>query len=95
MNFEDKYEMLIVDMKSIIGIIAYHDGEASDFYNHKVLKPDDDFQINLNTNYNGFVKEVSSERLISNEGHIYEYTQIDFEELCQLVDHLQVKYIDE
>lgn len=94
MSFEIKREALITQMKNFVQTCVNNKvTEISKHDSSNVLKPDDEFQFNLKTHYNGYVEEVSEDGyLMSNGGNHYNYDSLGMEELCELFDHLKSKY---
>ena len=95
MSLEVKYlEFLDKITEAISDLVQSKGKEDSKHYSDKVLKPDDDFMFNLDVGHpsGSYVTEVKKEGLVSNYGHVYSFDSLETQELCQLIDHLQIKY---
>ena len=93
MGFEAKRQEIISDIKELVRkLIEDNRGVESKQFSKDVLIPDEDYQFNLGTHYNGYVTEVTDERLFSNEGNSYFYEQLSMEQICEIADNLENKY---
>lgn len=91
MTFQEKKDNLIDGMiMAIRELVARHGVDSKD-YSDKVLIPDERFMYQIEGYPNGKVVEVN-DKLICSFGHRYDYTAIDIDELCELIDHLIDKY---
>lgn len=85
-TFEQKHQELYKDVIKTIREIIDTSNVHSEFSNKKVIKIDrDDFQFNLGI-FN-YLKEISKYELIDNHGYEYSFDEIDFINLCRILDY--------
>ncbi len=87
MDFTEKLNNLYEEIRlSIIKNVA-DKGVESTNYNKIIVKVPDDLAFNLD---NGrYVEEVGQHDLIDNQGYIYNFGVLDYEQLTELADWLE------
>ena len=93
MYFTEKLENLYEEIRVTIINTVGAKGTLSDRLNEVTIKiTDDDLQFNLGeTTFMGsdkYLVEVGCHVLIDNNGYQYNFSVLDYDDLCALVDHL-------
>jgi hypothetical protein len=84
MTYTEKLESLYEEVRiSIIKNVRLK-GSKSNFVIDKTIKGDNERSFNLDYGYR--LVEVSEESLIDNEGYLYNFSAISYEDLCAVAD---------
>ena len=93
MTYSGQLEIIMYEAKAKLSDLVREHGEDSKFRNESVIqlkKVDDKVAFNLEGSR--YLKEISVNELIDNEGYGYSANAMDAEKFLELVDHFVKKF---
>lgn len=85
MGYREKFDNLYEEIRIEILSLVQELGKDSDV-GFKTIKIHEDYQFNVNDTY---MVEIGEDYLFDKYGHSHSFGNIDFEDLCTLVDFLK------
>ena len=89
MTYKEKHELLLSEIKQTIQTLTYHMGYASSHNGEKCLLPEYDFCYNVGSSW---ISEVHADKLLTADGHAYDFSTLSTHQMVELADHLMKKY---